>query len=452
VNPKALFSEMTIIIIFILLEFIYFFLPRGISLFPYFSLLISTQFFIYFFLIFKINTLRINIFYIIFVAILARLILIYSPPVLENDYWRYLWDGRVLANGINPYLFKPLDPALNFLNTEYRKLIGFKQFGTIYPPFSIYIFALNHKLFPDSLISLKFILTLFDIGTGLILIRWLREIKISEKWSLLYFFNPLIMKEISNSAHLDSIAVFFTFLAAFLFWKGIKSNSAKTISISWIILAIATASKLYPICIFPLFFKIDTKRWRNFAYFSVALILLYFPFLSAGISSINGTQAFAQYWIFNSSIFKVIQQATIALLSIPIISSALSIESLNFLLKQDRLAKVIVGIIFTFFVFWRTYKIKSVDTLSSEIINILGMLLILSPVVNGWYVLWILPFACLNRNVPWLAFSYLVIAGYAWWFSKDLSLYLKGIEYVIFFGLLFLSIKNKRQVKNNLAS
>ncbi|MGI9553793.1 MAG: hypothetical protein ACR2NC_02625, partial [Thermodesulfobacteriota bacterium] len=43
------------------------------------------------------------LFYIFIIGLLIRVITLFSIPVLEDDYFRYLWDGSVTANGINPY-------------------------------------------------------------------------------------------------------------------------------------------------------------------------------------------------------------------------------------------------------------------------------------------------------------------------------------------------------------
>jgi hypothetical protein len=46
--------------------------------------------------------------WIIFTGLFARIILIPSAPILEDDFYRYLWDGAVTANEFNPYTFSPL--------------------------------------------------------------------------------------------------------------------------------------------------------------------------------------------------------------------------------------------------------------------------------------------------------------------------------------------------------
>jgi len=52
---------------------------------------------------------------ILVVAICGRLLPVASPPLLETDAYRYLWDGVAAQTGVNPYRYPPgrvLDLAL----------------------------------------------------------------------------------------------------------------------------------------------------------------------------------------------------------------------------------------------------------------------------------------------------------------------------------------------------
>ena len=67
---------------------------------------------LFFIAILNINKLPVKetwIAWIIFTGLFARLILIPSSPILEDDFYRYLWDGAVTANEYNPYVFSPQD-------------------------------------------------------------------------------------------------------------------------------------------------------------------------------------------------------------------------------------------------------------------------------------------------------------------------------------------------------
>ena len=49
---------------------------------------------------------------IIGVAVAMRVAVVLAPPYLSSDIYRYVWDGRVTAAGINPYQYIPNDPHL----------------------------------------------------------------------------------------------------------------------------------------------------------------------------------------------------------------------------------------------------------------------------------------------------------------------------------------------------
>lgn len=357
-------------------------------------------------------------------GILVRALIVFTDPIFENDFWRYMWDGRVLANGINPYLYIPEDPKLDHLGIYYRHLVGWKQYTTIYPPFSQLQFALSHIIFPDSLLGLKFILLLFDLGIFLILFFWLKKLKPqSVHLSAVYFLNPLVLKEIANSAHLDTIPVFFSLLAFYFFYLNKKIFSV-------VALGIATCSKIFPLILFPILIKNSKYRLKLISVFLIVISALYFPFILSGLNIFGGTKAFANYWEFNASVFSILDYFHDKFVSI------FSLGEILFF-KLDYSVKILIAGILLMWS-WRVLKIKSQHFLF-QVTSILSAILILSPVVDPWYILWILPFAILTQNLPWILFSFLVSISYAWFEYKDYFNYFKALEYTLFFtSFLFL--------------
>ncbi|MGE4131459.1 MAG: hypothetical protein AB7F86_07455 [Bdellovibrionales bacterium] len=393
----------------------YYFLPVGGESYPLFAALFSVQFALFLFIVKGAMAHSLSVRIIFAVAVTARLTLLFTDPVLEDDYWRYLWDGRVLANGYNPYAYKPMDSALDSLDVEYREKIGFKEFGTIYPPVSMGVFAFSHLLFADSLVGLKFILCFFDLGTALILLLWLTRFGVAPQWVAMFTLNPLILKEIANSGHLDSIAMFCSVLSAYLFSLGKSNGLEKLTGIGWFILGLAALSKWYALSFAPLYWVLDQRRIRGPVILISTILAFYLPFIGAGEHLLNGSQAFAQFWVFNAGLFKALQ----------------------WVIRDDYIARVASGALFAGYLMWLSKNIRSIDELPTRLTQLLGALLLLSPVVNAWYVLWILPFAVLSRSLPWLAFSYLVIGSYSWWFSQELAPWVRWTEYLILAALLF---------------
>ncbi len=169
---------------------------------------------------------------IILVAVVTRLILVFSNPILEVDFYRYLWDGIAANEGVAPYKYSPDavlrsnadDPELEVLQAAIQESqsaftivsrVHFEQYTTLYPPVSQAVFRTTTALVPDSasvkthIYSIKFVLVLFDFGT-IAAIGWmLFLLKKHPAWLMAYAWNPLVLKEIANGGHLDSIAIFF---------------------------------------------------------------------------------------------------------------------------------------------------------------------------------------------------------------------------------------------------
>ncbi len=381
---------------------------------------------------------KISVAVLIGVAIFNRFLLIDTVPILENDYFRYLWDGRVLANGINPYLYPPNSAVLDSLTVWYRDSIGWPEIRTIYPPLAELFFGGLHLLAPDSLIALKAGLILLELLAGLLLVLSIKDKSNRRLVTILYFFNPLLLKEISNSAHLDALPMFFSLAAVLCFMTFTNKRG-----IAWVILALSVAAKSYAILLVPLFIKLDDKRWRHLGFFGATLAALYLPFLGAGEKIFSGAGAFGTYWIFNAGIFKLLTNFINYLIEGLYQTWSLS-EQGQFILANDYPAKVVVALILIWHIFLTTKRLSVVAELPRACLSILGALLLLSPVVNAWYVLWLLPFACIERSVPWLSFTFLVVAAYAWFWSEKYAPAIRMAEYLCLYLLLVWGWRKRR--------
>ena len=190
-------------------------------------------------------------------AVLFRVMMFVSTPIQEVDIYRYIWDGIVLSEGISPFEYSPeqvrltppghthADPQLRQLVSRYRQghgaadalnLVHFGQVKTVYPPVSQVVFAAAAVTTPHdaSLLTrlriMKAWLLMFDMGTVVVLICLLRLLGMPTAYSIAYAWCPLVLKEIGNSGHLDSIAIFLTTLSVFLFVRFIMLPSSPRVS------------------------------------------------------------------------------------------------------------------------------------------------------------------------------------------------------------------------------
>jgi alpha-1,6-mannosyltransferase len=166
--------------------------PNAVEIILFVSqkILIGVLFFLAIINISKIPLKEIWVAWIIFTGLFARIILIPSAPILEDDYYRYLWDGAVTANEFNPYILSPFqiqqhDPdvpekiiKLADKSGEVINKINHPKIKTIYPTLSQIVFAISYYLFPWSVTGWKFILLLADLLLLFFLIKILRELKL----------------------------------------------------------------------------------------------------------------------------------------------------------------------------------------------------------------------------------------------------------------------------------
>ena len=138
----------------------------------------------------------------------------------DNDVWRYLWEGHVTAVGGDPYRDTPADfvrraesasepepPLESDFWWDVVENVSFRTHTTVYPPVAQGTFRLAHLLAPGSVFVLKLLLVLFDLGTCLALAGLLSELGRPRREVLLYAWNPLVVKEIAGSGHVDSLMV-----------------------------------------------------------------------------------------------------------------------------------------------------------------------------------------------------------------------------------------------------
>ena len=233
-------------------------------------------------------------------ALLYRLILLPTPPIQEVDIYRYLWDGIVVSQGINPFRFPPQtvrearlgevrDPQLASLvqvrdaDPHIRTLLArihYAELPSVYPPVSQAVFAAAAWMTPaqasidQRILILKIWLLGFDLATGGLVLLLLRQTGRPLGMFVLYAWCPLVLKEFANSGHLDVIAVFLTTLAMWLAvrsaacGRGRAGGQAKDTRhepaplvgrrgldavAGGVVLALAVGAKLYPVWLFPLF-------------------------------------------------------------------------------------------------------------------------------------------------------------------------------------------------------
>jgi alpha-1,6-mannosyltransferase len=213
---------------------------------------------------------------IFLVAFGARLVLIPQTPTISDDIYRYVWDGRIQASGINPYRYAPNDPAVaSFRDRAIYPGINRKPVPTIYPPVAQGVFRLIYALHPDSVAWTKLALTLLDLATMAILVILLIRAGLRPERVLLYAWHPLLILEVGHSGHIDVVAALFIVLAL---WARTANRSA----LSGVLFAGAALVKFYALVALPALIATPRRNFRLLVGLVATTVLAYLPFLSVG--------------------------------------------------------------------------------------------------------------------------------------------------------------------------
>ena len=238
----------------------------------------------------------------------ARLVLLASTPILEDDFQRYLWDGAVASAGHNPYALVPKtaatheDPGVRAL-AEAAGLtlerVNHNELRTVYPPGAQAFFALAHKIVPFNLTGWRLVVYAADLLTLGLLLLLLRGLGIPLIWSAAYWLNPIVIKELANSVHMEAVLMPFVVAAVIL---AIRRKPWLTTTM----LAVAGAVKIWPLALFPVLIRAATDRvaiWIGACIVVVVATLLWMlPMVLAGLDQTAGVVAYAEKWRTNSAL------------------------------------------------------------------------------------------------------------------------------------------------------
>lgn len=328
------------------------------------------------------------LFFVIVVGLALRAVYLFSDPILETDYYRYLWDGAATAAGLNPYAVSPQDvlagvapSAWMDLSSRYPGLvdvISYNDLRTIYPPVAQAAFAIADWLNPGNLSALRLVLILSEIASVWLLIILLREVGRSELWVSIYWWNPLITKEFTNSAHMDALLVPFLIGAVLL---AVRQRHVLGV----VALGFAAGVKLWPVLLAPLLVRTAALRQMLIGGGVLMMLLAVFayPVIIGRLDGESGFVAYAAAWSRNDALFLLFSTGVQALL-----------DTLGFFrLEGDRLARLaIAAIVGSVALLLALRPPGDGDDFCRRALIIAATLFLLSPTGYPWYYGWILPF------------------------------------------------------------
>ena len=362
------------------------------------------------------NNIAVSVTSLLFWALCFRLIGLAGFPILEDDFYRYLWDGRMWVENGSPYRLAPAEFFdADYLSESFENILGhinYPDIATVYGPVCQWVFAFSYWLAPGQLWPLQVIFALFDFALILLLLK-----VAPAKWVLLYAWCPLVIKEFAYSAHTDILGIFFMFAA-------VVARQWSRLKLAALLLALAVGSKVFAIILVPLLLGF---RWRAWLVFCAGILAITATFLSLDPWFPEGLGAMADQWLFNAPVYRLL------LPFLPFVWIKLIMLSIFSL----------VWCIYAWtFVFQREILMPRGDWL-------FGLLLFCMPVANAWYLPWLLPFAVIYPSRwAWVA-SISVLLCYANGLnpSQPLPSAVIGLEYgAVLLALLYDRINPLKQL------
>lgn len=345
--------------------------------------------------------------------IFLGLLYIGSPPLFENDQFRYIWEGKVIANGENPYKHAPNSKQLEHIEFEKKSFIAYNKLTSIYPPLAQAFFMLASPFsYKVGLIVLQ-ILCLF-----LLLVFLDKTDLINSKYLILLL--PYLFKEFVQGIHIDIFAV--TILVIM-----IKMNKRDVgIFIAYLVKFLSF------VCLpFLVISELPSKKLKSFSLTTAGTVFLGLTFLfyPSGSSQVSGAEAFVTFWQWNS----------------------FTATSLSYLLPESVNLRILLPALFVLFY---TYLIiqflfKRPKEYDLYVSTAYLFMLFFSPVLHPWYSIWALAFSKSNKLVFYFVFS--TFMAYSSYGAPELNTLVELIQWCLLALAICLNVKEitkKQQLTN----
>lgn len=371
-------------------------------------------------------------------ALFLRLMLVFVMPNLSDDIYRFIWDGRLIINGISPFAELPSyyidnEITLNGIDKNLFNQLNSPNYFTVYPPVPQSVFAWASFVFPKnvwgSMVVMKSVLLLFEAGTFFLLLKLLKHFSLPRKNVLLYALNPLIILDTFANVHFEIVMIFFVLFALWLLVKHKWVFSAFAMSL-------AIASKLIPLMLLPFFIK--KLGWKKavgyFAIVGFTTGLLFLPFFNFDtIKNLgNSLDLYFQRFEFNASVYYVFRYI------------GLRISGYNLIQVLGPVLAFVTAVSIFVMAFWKN-KNRTIPTLWLFAMTIF---LLLATTVHPWYLSLAIALCVLTRfryPIIWSGLIMLTYINYSYGEYHE-NLWLVALEYVLLFGFVWWESRVSRAI------
>ncbi|XCF06855.1 mannosyltransferase [Tamlana crocina] len=391
-----------------------------------------------------------------------RAIFILAIPNLSQDFYRFIWDGRMIFEGINPYLFTPE----SFISTgefpiaqaqELHKGMGALNASHFsnYPPINQLCFAIaalfSEKNILGSVVVMRLIIIAADFGTLFFGKKLLKKLNMPAHHIFWYVLNPFIIIELTGNLHFEGVMIFFLIWSLYLLHSGKWQWSA-------VVLALSISTKLIPLLFLPLFFQWfvsitlnnHSVTFRNlkgiknllmfYAIIFTVTLLLFTPFFSSEFIS-NYSQTVAlwfQNFEFNASLYYIAR------------AIGYTFRGYNEIAIIGKFTAIIVLVFVLALSFFR--KNKTMAKLITAMLFALSFYYFTATTVHPWYLAMLLALSVFTNYKFPLAWTFMIVVSYLAYLNinsanKSENLWIIALEYTVVYAVFIGEVFIKKASK-----
>ena len=396
------------------------------------------------------------------IAFLFRAVFILAIPNLSQDFYRFIWDGRMILGGFNPYLYTPESLITSSEITIAQALTLYDGMGqlnashfTNYPPikqlcFTIAALFSGHSIL-GSAVVLRLIIISADFGTFFYGKKLLKALKLPEHHIFWYVLNPFIIIELTGNLHFEGVMIFFLVWSLYLLHRGKWQWAA-------VVFALSISVKLVPLLFLPLLFNyfkkpafgsraIKQSHLRNeiassftpsndyfklvgfYAIVGIATLLLFAPFFSTEFVSNYSTTVALWFnnFEFNASVYYLAREV------------GYWFTGYNEIAVIGKILPLVVFLFVMVLAFSRRHM--STKKLITNMLFAFACYLFLSTTVHPWYVSTLLILSVFTNYKFPVVWSFVIILSYLAYINinsadKSENLWIITIEYLVVYTVL----------------
>ncbi|MDY7395131.1 mannosyltransferase [Aureibaculum sp. 2210JD6-5] len=448
-SPQALVFLSFVLSALFYFYFAYFLVRTDIVL----LIILYAALFLFFYKLVKIS--RLSFRTLTIMAILLRLVFLFSIPNLSQDFYRFIWDGRMILEGYNPYLYTPQSFIDQGIFPVQQALELFNGMGALsaghftnYPPINQLCFVIA-GLFSDnsilgSAIVLRIIIIAADLGSLYFGKKLLKKLNIPVKNIFWYILNPFIIIELTGNLHFEGVMIFFLIWSLHLLHSGKWKTAA-------VVFALSVSTKLIPLIFLPLFYQYFTTKntisyktgvLKLLSFYGIVLIsslLLFLPFFSMEFVQ-NYTKTVGlwfQNFEFNASLYYIARE-------------------IGYLFRgwnEIAIIGKIIPLVVILFVLVATFvrKNKSMVQLITAMLLVLSFYYFTATTVHPWYIATLLFLSIFTRYKFPLVWSFVIVFSYLAYANSNNTenLWIIALEYFVVYVVVIKEVlfKNKDYLK-----